>query len=227
MIGTPCDPNATTDTICAPAGYFCDTTTSQCIFPPELAAPCLASVGCATGFTCTSGFGQGGTTSLCCQDCTTTSGCKTDWTACGMAGGNNVCLPNACTTAYMACNAAGTNDGTCFPIFGDTSLFCEQAGASAANQPCTNTRGGSPDLCVAGDVCVTFGTGATPPSACLTACASASPPTGPACSTGFICASISGATGTFGACLQTCTTDCPSPLTCQNFGGAIGMACAP
>jgi hypothetical protein len=191
------------------------------------------SVGCAGDFDCASGIFQTGP--ACIQPCNVTSDCVNVETKCspnGISTGQGGCVPNTCSTPFMTCDSEGTSDGTCYPISVSSSDggLCLQGGTVANYQPCEAGRGdgGTGDLCMTGSACAVFTLGTLHPSACFTACA----PNGtPGCDAGFFCAPITESHGLkasdFGACLPMCTTSCPSPLSCLNFGAPWGMLCAP
>jgi hypothetical protein len=243
IVGTSCTPSATSDidATCTPAGYFCDYVSSTCQLPPEF-APCLATVGCSSGHHCIPGITNlhGNTGTLCAQPCSQTSDCTNILAFCGTtSAGAKACQYDFCgpgslpdggsdngAGAYLTCDSSGTADGLCYPLA--SRLVCDQAGSTALYQPCVSIRmdGGSAGLCGLGATCVDF---PDHHSACLQVCAAAAPflpDGGPGCASGFACTNSSGPGGVLGSCLETCTTDCPAPLTCQTFGGA-GRFCAP
>jgi hypothetical protein len=233
MIGTPCDPNAMPDTICAPAGYMCDSTSASCQLPTEF-SPCSVTVGCATGLTCTPGFGDAGTDKACAQSCSDSASCINSLTTCDAvvgSTGTKACLLNSgCTGAYLACNAAGSNDGTCYPAMSDSMLYCQQGGPIAANEPCGSTReDGGTTLCEVDSICVGFNTTS---SACLSLCALGAPTFpdgGPGCGAYSLCIGFSPGTN-WGVCLLGCVTvaDCPSPYTqCLALQGLSETFCVP
>jgi hypothetical protein len=232
MVGTTCDPAATPDYVCAPAGYYCDPASSSCVLPPEF-APCNATVGCAMALTCISGLGDGGTSSLCAQTCTTGADCLDPLTTCGAVANTNgkACLLNTgCTSAYLSCNAAESDDGTCYPAMNGDTLYCQQGGPVSANEPCGVTRSdGGSTLCQVDSLCVNFSNDS---SACLSICALETPTFpdgGPGCAAYSLCVGSSQGAN-WGICLLGCTTlaDCPSPYTrCVAIEGPTGTFCVP
>jgi hypothetical protein len=231
VIGMSCNPTASPDTVCAPTGYWCDPTSSTCQLPSEFVA-CNDSVGCATGLTCTAGV-PGASGSICLQVCTDTASCLDPLTACTTVGSTSTMgclLNNNCTGAYTACNSAGTADGTCYPAASNATLYCQQGGPVAANQPCSSTRANADaDLCVIDAICITFGTTS---SACLNLCTLGAPAGadgGPGCPSTALCVGLSQGTN-WGVCLLGCNTvgDCPSPYTqCVGLQGLNGTFCVP
>jgi hypothetical protein len=246
-IGTPCDPTAFTDTVCVPSGLVClgailpdGGVTGSCVLPGDQSA-CLASVGCASGFSCVAGVFDTGTT--CVQQCAHTSDCQSaikicvpqlisaSQAGCGFAG---------CGTDYYAiCDAAGTADGTCIPfIFGETTVLglCVQGGSVAENQSCATQRGSAPGLCQPGTVCVqlTVSNGGAPvtASACRPACTVALPAAadgGPGCDSQSSCGNVFEGQ-TYGACFANCvlaTPSCPTPLVCLSLGDPTNGICGP
>jgi hypothetical protein len=231
MMGTDCNPTAMPDTICAPAGYYCDPTLNDCQLPPEF-SPCNATVGCVAGLSCVAGFG-GANDSLCVQICSTSADCINPLAACSAVGSTSTkaCRIDYCTSAYLPCNSGGSNDGTCIPTMGGSTQYCLQGGPIAANEPCATTRadGGGVDLCQVGSYCVGFEANTT---ACLSLCALASPTFpdgGPGCSANALCSGFTQGSD-WGVCLLTCKrlADCPAPYTlCASAQGIPGMVCFP
>ena len=195
---------------------------------------CDPSVGCSIGLSCIPEPSGG---NFCVQFCQTTLDCFDPITSCGPATDTmNGCLPNTCGEGspnggwpYLPCNSSQSGDGTCYPTH-PGALLCEQAGTTAANQPCQSLRidGGVEALCELEFTCVEFGT----KSACLPACAlraPLSPDGGPGCASGSTCSPISDAGLALGACLESCMTtssNCPPPLTCQTVDAGLSV-CAP
>jgi len=246
-VGTPCDPTAFTDAICAPSGLYCLGGTladggvaGSCVLPGDQ-SPCIASVGCAPGFSCVAGVFDTGTT--CVQQCSHSSDCQSvlkicvpqlisaSQAGCGFAGCGG--------SYYTLCDAQGMGDGTCIPfIFAQTTVLglCVQGGSLALNQPCAAERGSAPGLCQPGTVCVQFSvsTGGSPTmaSACRPVCTVAYPPAadgGPGCDSQSSCANIFNGQ-TYGACFANCvlaSPSCPTPLVCLSLGDPTNGVCGP
>jgi hypothetical protein len=230
VIGSACDANAVPLT-CETVGLYCrpdnpagGVYTGTCQLPIP-GVECLLEVGCAAGAGCTSKIFN---IPVCIQLCSVSTDCIDPSTVCAYGdlpeyqGG---CAWNRCDTDFASCDAQGKSDGTCYPV--EYLSYCYQSGSVANDQPCTGGRvdGGTDHLCMGGSLCVyngeLLGTGGFGPAACYSACDVFG--AGPGCDAGFLCRALGG--GNLGACVQTCTTTCPAPLSCQSFGGE--MLCAP
>jgi hypothetical protein len=261
MIGTSCDPTAMPDPVCVPSGLACQSMDlpdgglgGTCVIPGD-ERPCIASVGCAQGFSCVARVFDTGTT--CVQQCTQSSDCQSPFKVCQpqlisatQAGCYfDVCGPGSMPDGgmtngsdfYALCNAQGTADGTCIPFVVSQGPpgSCLQGGSIAQNQPCGTRRGdGGPGLCQVGQVCVVlninFGGSYVDASACLPVCTVASPSSadgGPGCASGTSCINIfANNSEPFGACFQPCAIanpNCPTPLVCLNVGDPTNGLCGP
>jgi hypothetical protein len=234
--GTLCDPssaeNSSADTICAPAGFYCNVVqqdevlpdgglwvTATCELPGEFMA-CSSCPGCATGFACVPSDSQG---QWCVQPCETTQDCSSAYTVCvpnALASGRAGCLRNFCgsndgSDYYGPCTAEQTGDGVCCPV--QDGGLCYQAGPIAPDQPCSNRRSdGGASLCQRGFLCILFpAIKNPPPTACLQACSVASSPQVQPCPDGSVCQGLG--SGQLGVCLEACggsSSACPPPLSC-------------
>jgi hypothetical protein len=240
-LGSPCMATATFDP-CAASGYAC----GQLVYSdgglgPAICAqpflpflPCNQNVGCCCGLSCLPGFpgSDGGTASLCAQECVDQSGCPDPTQVCTPHAATSACLPALCGPgamngpgAYLGCTVSQQDDGTCLPFGtqanGTLYLVCAQNGPVGQDQPCSGQRnddGGIDGLCQAGLFCLA---GSGTHSACEPLCAAATPPAfpdgGPGCSGNASCYSLTQSDLSFGICLQSCGGGtCPGVLSCTN-----------
>jgi hypothetical protein len=241
-LGSPCMATATYDP-CGASGYACGQLVysdgglgpATCAQPFQAFLQCNQTVGCCCGLSCLPGFAgaDGGTQSLCAQECVDQSGCPDATQACTPhTATQSACLPTSCGPdvmngpgAYLSCTVSQQDDGTCLPFGtqanGTLSLICALDGPIAQDQPCSGTRnddGGTDGLCQAGLFC-TLGSGTN--SACEPLCAVATPPSfadgGPGCAGNASCYGLTASDLSFGVCLQSCGSGtCPGVLSCTN-----------
>jgi hypothetical protein len=239
MVGTTCDPLATTDTTCAPVGLFCQGVNisdggviGSCVLPGD-AMTCQTTVGCAPGMFCKSGvFGTG---NACVQGCTQTSDCQDIRKNCVPALISTTqagCFYNACgpgsnsdggsingTDLYSPCNAQDAGDGTCVPFAAGASAvgLCEQSGSTALNQPCALQRNDAGvGLCGVGAACIELNVSNSGNfmlfTGCLPLCTTAAPAApdgGPGCDSTATCFAVFNMEP-FGACFESC--DLANPM---------------